>query len=147
MRTNKPTLCRVGLMLFAFVLAWLFVLAKTDNPQAESCRSCHANKFSGGSKYSHPPVTNCLGCHKSHDTTQNPATGQLLLGDPIVLCQEPCHTNMGRSHTVGRNLHNPTSGQTMDVTCTNQCHDPHGSEFKNVLRMNARELCFSCHNL
>lgn len=147
MENLKPHHAWIGVLLTALLLAGFMVVAQTPSQQAESCRSCHAAKFDKGSKYSHPPVVDCLGCHKSHGNIQNPVVNQLLLGDPTVLCQEPCHTNMGRSHTVGRSLRNPTSGQPMDVTCTSQCHDPHGSEYKNILRMSARDLCFSCHNL
>ncbi len=125
------------------LLALLFAVAQDQTPDWTECRSCHEEKYSDAYKYSHPKETGCLGCHVTHDRK----TGKLLLGDEIILCQEPCHTNMGRSHTTGRMLRNPTSGDSQDVTCTNRCHDPHGSDYKHILKMKPRDLCFSCHDL
>jgi predicted CXXCH cytochrome family protein len=54
---------------------------------------------------------------------------------------------MGRSHPVGENLLNPTSKRLQSLTCTSACHDPHGSDHPKILRLSARELCFSCHDM
>jgi predicted CXXCH cytochrome family protein len=70
-----------------------------------------------------------------------------LLAPPLVVCTEPCHTSMGRSHPVGENLLNPTSKRLQSLTCTSACHDPHGSDHPKILRLSARELCFSCHDM
>jgi len=114
--------------------------AKSGN--YDNCQACHQDKYGGTYKYMHSNSPQCLSCHSTH-TSGNP---DLLLASPVILCQEPCHTNLGRSHPVGNNLINPDSQQVMNLTCTNYCHDAHGSNYKNILKTNARELCFSCHD-
>lgn len=94
-------------------------------------------------RYTHPVSLACTVCHMPH----RDGGMSRLLADPLTTCQEPCHTNMGRSHPVGRNLMNPTSKRQQDLTCTNACHEPHGSDNPHILRMPARELCFSCHDM
>jgi predicted CXXCH cytochrome family protein len=132
----------IGILLtLAF---FIMILAVAQSPSEwDDCQSCHKDKFEGSSRYMHPQVAGCEVCHTSHDRDK----GKLLLADEIVLCQEPCHTDLGRSHSTGRNLRNPTTDELQDVTCTNRCHDPHGSDYKAILRVGAKELCTSCHDL
>ncbi len=131
------------LVLLAIGVLFIIGVHADEDEKGNNCVECHAEKSGRASTYMHPKVTDCLGCHLPHGSNAK----KLLLGDEIVLCQEPCHTNMGRSHPFGRDLKNPQTGFRQDVTCTSQCHDPHGSEYKGILRMNARDLCFSCHDM
>ncbi len=132
------------LWLLMFFGLFLILFAREEEPQDwNDCRKCHEDLYEDNFRYMHPRETDCMGCHVSHDR----GTGKLLLGDEVILCQEPCHTDLGRSHPTGKNLRNPTSGEYQEITCTNRCHDPHGSNYKAILRMEARDLCFSCHDL
>jgi predicted CXXCH cytochrome family protein len=129
--------------LISLALAGIIIKANPKPPQESGdCIECHLDKYDGP-EYMHPGQLACLSCHFTHSNNR----GSMYLSDKTILCQEPCHTNMGRSHPVGRNLINPTTKQTQEVTCTNYCHDAHGSRFAGILKMPARQLCFSCHNL
>lgn len=107
------------------------------------CLSCHTTALRAGLRYPHPEEVGCAGCHLPH----RKGGVSRLLADPLLVCTEPCHTSMGRSHPVGRGLLNPTSKRAQDLTCTSACHDPHGSDHPKILRTSARELCFSCHDM
>ncbi|HEX05659.1 MAG TPA: hypothetical protein ENH10_11000 [Bacteroidetes bacterium] len=129
--------CIVGCLI-------ILLMARAEGPVDWSeCGTCHSEHARGEYAFEHPDNLSCTACHVTHKS----GTGKLLLASPLIVCQEPCHTEMGRSHSVGEALINPSSKMPQDVTCTSDCHDPHGSNYKHILQMPARELCFSCHRL
>ncbi len=113
--------------------------------QWNDCRACHKGNSKGTSSFTHPADVECMACHVPH--LSNNGREKLLRAKVRVLCESPCHINMGRSHTIGQELMNPTTRQRQNLTCTSHCHDPHGSEFRGFLRMDPDDLCFSCHDM
>jgi predicted CXXCH cytochrome family protein len=115
-------------------------------PERE-CASCHEQIVSqmGTAEYVHPALRAdqgraalCLDCHRFHD-----AKDKLLPDDPIQTCLA-CHPASGGegSHPVG--VPNFRSGR--EITCTSDCHDPHGSANRWICRMEpGHALCISCH--
>lgn len=104
---------------------------------AENC-GCHSNKY--GKNFAHLPVKNgdCFSCHKQtgqkHPKVKKEA---FLLKDKgkAGLCHE-CHKRMDTKKYV----HSPVAaGDCMD------CHDPHQTDNKYMLKDEGAVLCYSCH--
>jgi predicted CXXCH cytochrome family protein len=132
-----------------------------------ACKDCHVRTEDGGlglkpeadcgfchkeiaaqirtARHKHPPVKGphesvvlCLDCHTFHDSKT-----RFLPADPLNACLA-CHPESGKagSHPVG--VKNPKTGRP--ITCTSECHDPHGSSYRWSCRIEpGRALCISCH--
>lgn len=111
------------------------------------CVACHQEIGDrlASSPHGHPGPSGsgravCLDCHAFHD-----ASPRFLPGDPIESCAKAsCHPEQldEGSHPVGGI--DPRTGRTM--TCTSDCHDPHGSRFKWFCKSApGRDLCVGCH--
>ena len=111
-------------------------------PKSEICYGCHPDIKPENFLFPHQENP-CMLCHQPHAST----ISKLLLGDPVVLCGEPCHSvaEHGRSNPYGFDVIDPNTNSIL--TCTSSCHKPHGSDFKNQLAINPRDLCFKCHKL
>jgi predicted CXXCH cytochrome family protein len=122
------------------------LLVAEDNAM---CYRCHTTAMGGskaikasyeGSK--HQPQL-CIRCHTPHGSNVAP----LLLKTKPEICLQ-CHTTMeGKNKHVVRPGYNKYDRASSAITCTDECHDPHGTKF--VTMLNAPypqdQLCLSCH--
>ena len=156
---NSKLDCHVATLLAMTLL--LFIIASVseaisnsysqDTEKAERgslCFPCHPDFKDKNAGYGHKPFIeeDCSRCHKFHG--DNPKKGNLKKNfsqADIDLCYS-CHPNdkLGLSHPVGGNMRDPNTGYLL--TCTSTCHDPHGSEYRFILRQEGgKNLCISCH--
>lgn len=111
------------------------------------CEGCHVEiaRRMRAAAHAHPAVRAghgktavCLDCHAFHDAKE-----KFLMSDPTASCAI-CHPASIReeSHPVG--VANARTGRP--ITCTSECHDPHGSPYRWFCRMEpGRALCLDCH--
>lgn len=71
-------------------------------------------------------------CASCHDQT---SMGNLVMPQPRLCYQ--CHENFEQIYNV---VHGPVGGGY----CT-ECHQPHYTKEKYLLRLSGQELCFQCH--
>lgn len=112
--------------------------ADTDRKYHKTCLSagCHEPQTHPGEPL-HPPFREgrCLVCHDDHATSQP----HLIKAGGDALCLS-CHTGMTLT-TATQTLAHPAGGQH----CT-QCHNPHQSRERNLLRGKEQLLsCAGCH--
>ena len=141
-------LVSIIVVLFVFSFASLYSQNDGKAERGSLCFPCHPDFKSKNATYVHKPFLeeDCNRCHKFHG--DNPREGNLKKNfsqADIDLCYS-CHPNdkLGLSHPVGGNMKDVNTGYLM--TCTSTCHDPHGSEYRFILRQDdGKNLCISCH--
>lgn len=106
------------------------------------CRNCHEDTFKRQEErlYVHVKAVNeCGKCHDVHGSNRM----AMLSGDGNSICVE-CHAAQGAfTHPVGDKVFDPRTGHVM--TCVT-CHNPHGTDYKNHLRLSGtKTLCVQCH--
>lgn len=106
------------------------------------CRSCHEDTFRRQAKrlFVHSETINdCGKCHAVHGSNRL----AMLKDDGNAICVG-CHKSQGVfSHPVGKGVLDQRTGAVM--TCVT-CHNPHGTDYKNQLRLSgAKALCVQCH--
>lgn len=97
------------------------------------CEFCHIDKTGREGPVVHAPVAKgeCSACHDPHGSQ----TKQLLKKDTVAqLCSE-CH----KAALAGSHVHGPAA-----TDCT-ACHKAHTADHKNLLTLEGRDLCVSCH--
>ena len=109
------------------------------------CLGCHEGYRPRRVKHPHQGFEeeSCVRCHQDHGET--PPKEHLPTERDMYLCYE-CHkkSSLGRSHPTGATVIEEKSGKMM--TCTSFCHNPHGSNYADMLRDDGkRELCIGCH--
>jgi predicted CXXCH cytochrome family protein len=129
-----------------FVFAVPTASAKTHpvpldkNTDSAKCIECHADKTQG--KFVHSAIaTGCMSCHEirvNRDITRV----KLITATPYKLCLT-CHADKDASKIQGQ-VHKPGIRDCLT------CHDPHGSDNKNLLVKATSgdqkdNLCLSCH--
>ncbi len=135
-------------LVFIFSMVSLHSQNEGKAERGSLCFPCHADFKDKNVGYEHKPFIqeDCSRCHKFHG--DNPRKGNLKKNfsqADIDLCYS-CHPNdkLGLSHPVGGNMRDPNTGYLM--TCTSTCHDPHGSDYRFILRQEGgKNLCISCH--
>lgn len=118
------------------------------------CLACHSDKENLVSKDKPMPFVHgiikgmgCVACHDPHAEDQ-----PFLVRKPINELCVGCHTGLAgvtRGHPVGGH---PVAGPkerrrpNRELNCTS-CHDPHGSNYENLLIGDSRrgKLCIACH--
>ena len=106
-----------------------FKFARKDN---DLCLNCHLEQTAG--KNVHEPVKegSCTQCHNPHSSDNE---GLLHKESVAEMCAE-CHASV----TEHENLHGPVAVGECSI-----CHNPHSSDEKNLMTVNPKELCVSCH--
>lgn len=106
------------------------------------CFECHGDKQAVYETSKHT-AADCVGCHTPHGSAYRP----MLLANQPDLCLR-CH-----SKYEGSNSH-PVRPEYYDVhakkglTCTSSCHNPHGTQYKFMIRtynFNRDSMCLQCH--
>jgi DmsE family decaheme c-type cytochrome len=109
--------------------------------EPELCLGCHRGKRPEFSLNSHHPVVRegriqCTDCHNQHGQMALPA------GDSQQVRREcaECHTQQRGPYVFE---HGTMSGGLSDGCL--DCHRPHGSPNRDLLRLTGRGLCLTCH--
>jgi predicted CXXCH cytochrome family protein len=105
-------------------------------PEDSPCYSCHKNKMVSANLHVPSKKWECLQCHEMKKGVQ-----KYSVPKPVEPLCYRCH---GKQVTGWKNMkmiHGPTGvGQ-----CT-LCHDPHGTDWPALTRMQATDLCVNCHS-
>ena len=112
-------------------------------PNSTKILFSHDAKFGVTDKIQHPLIKEgqCLSCHSSYDEERHKEALK-----PVDVTCVRCHEQekLGRSHPIGPGIIDPNTQEAM--TCVSTCHNPHQSEFKNLLSYrNSMDLCLGCH--
>jgi predicted CXXCH cytochrome family protein len=105
---------------------------------ASTCKSCH-DRAMFEKKVKHPEQ-DCETCHAPHGSQFQ----GLLVDSQIQVCLT-CHDDVDKTHfhPYSGPAKDPRTGE--DLVCTS-CHNPHSSEFAQLLTHDkARGLCVQCH--
>ncbi|MGE4498229.1 MAG: cytochrome c3 family protein [Deferribacterales bacterium] len=111
-------------------------------PKGELCFVCHSDKKADLSKVSvHAPVADdCTQCHDPHNSDTK---FHLKAADEKALCLT-CHGDMDPAFKenilTAQFKHQPVE----DGSC-GECHNPHASDFGQLLRSDTKQICFECH--
>ncbi|MBI4245354.1 MAG: DmsE family decaheme c-type cytochrome [Planctomycetes bacterium] len=108
-----------------------------NSNQLELCGSCHKDKRLAMEKTSHHPVREgkmgCTSCHDPHGTGSSPSIKASSTND---LCYK-CHTEKRGPQLFP---HPPVAED-----CA-LCHNPHGSIYNKLLKVEPPYLCQRCHS-
>jgi predicted CXXCH cytochrome family protein len=130
---------------------------------AKLCGSCHTPDQALSAKHSGYDLTtaNCIDCHNPHSSTR---AKLLRANDHPPFAEKSCDN----CHTVGADGKPQISGEISGVCaachdmvetekakpvhhapfeagqCTD-CHSPHSSDYKSLLRSDGNDLCLNCH--
>lgn len=111
------------------------------------CYQCHGDKKAIYESSAHS-VNLCIRCHTPHGSRYAP----LLIKPNPQVCYD-CHPESSFSQVAGKN--HPVDPNFFDVhankglTCTSSCHNPHGTQYKFMLRnffYPQDGLCLQCHS-
>lgn len=108
----------------------------------ELCYTCHGDRKEAFNKaVVHEPVKE--GCTSCHDPHGSEAKFHLNSKDEETLCFN-CHAEL--SPEVVESIQSATykHDPVQDGKC-GDCHNPHASEYANLLRSDTKILCFECH--
>ncbi len=125
----------------AYVATVFFVIAaaiacggavRAENATDTPCLTCH-EKVAAPAKHVHKPLMDCGTCHKPIESKNHPTDKKSMkLTQNIPGLCTSCHKNI-----------KPTSAHAS--MCTN-CHDAHRSDFSKLLRSDAKDVCYLCHD-
>ncbi len=116
-----------------YFLLNLQALAAEGNP----CLTCHGDLKA--QKTIHQPLAmGCEACHKAVEGKNHPEKGSMVLIQGMPALCYSCHDE---SKFKGSSIHKPIS-----IGICKACHNPHSSNFKNLLRSELPELCYFCHD-
>ncbi len=98
------------------------------------CIECH--EVAEDATHLHGPtaVGECSLCHTAHESDYK----NRLTMDPNTLCVF-CHVTTAEELEDIEFLHEPVDGNCVE------CHDPHGANNWKMLKAEAPDMCFSCH--
>ncbi len=113
----------------------------------EMCYACHYEKripyvYTAHNEVEYTAIWRgaCVNCHVAHGSDWGP----LLAKEELELCWT-CHPSYSgkTSHPVKRYTYAwHTKGKLL---CTSSCHDPHGTQYRNMLLRLPDGLCLACH--
>lgn len=104
-------------------------------PQDSPCYSCH--KGINVNAFKHYPTTQWT-CFTCHEVLQKGR--KYTIPHPNEKVCYPCHNSQLNQWKSRKIMHGPTAVGT----CT-LCHNPHGSSYVSLLRMQTTDLCINCH--
>ncbi len=119
------------------------------SPAESICFPCHKQKFSG-IEFQHKAAGvnwECLNCHQAEAvetdySINGPIKFVIMEGMAVApLCYD-CHKDKKQEHDQYKYVHGPVAMQGCIM-----CHDPHGSNDKNLLLMEVSTMCINCHDL
>lgn len=130
----------VKAFIFAAIAVIVFGSATPETFSAEEnpCLKCHT-KFREPAKSVHAALAlGCQTCHTTAEGKKHPEQkDSIILIQPLPsLCYE-CHE---ASQFKGSSVHAPVK----NGMCT-ACHDPHQSNYLNLLLKQSPVLCYTCH--
>ena len=104
-------------------------------PEQSTCYSCHAQKTAN--TFVHNPVGQwtCFTCHEILKGQRKYTTPK-----PDQTVCYPCHNRELKEWKSRKMMHGPTA-----VGHCTLCHNPHGSTYPALLRMQTTDLCINCH--
>ena len=104
-------------------------------PEDSPCYSCHNNKLTRANLHVPSQKWECLQCHELKKDGP-----KYSVPKPVEILCYRCHGKKVSGWKKMKMVHGPTGlGQ-----CT-LCHDPHGSDFPALARMQVTDLCTNCH--
>ncbi|MGB3211398.1 MAG: cytochrome c3 family protein [Desulforhopalus sp.] len=104
-------------------------------PEQSTCFGCHAAK--SVNTFVHNPAAQwtCFTCHEVREGQRKYTTPK-----PDTKACYPCHNSELKQWKSRRIMHGPTA-----VGHCTLCHNPHGSGWPALLRMQTTDLCINCH--
>ena len=111
-------------------------------PRDRLCLACHDDIRKGlaaptGSVHQ-PVAKDCTLCHRVHGGGAGPA---LTVSDTPTLCKT-CHADLVNRALNAKHPHKPV---LENKRCA-ECHDPHFSRGRSLLKKTTRDLCLGCHD-
>ncbi len=102
----------------------------------ETCFLCHAQKRAQMWRSSHMPIregkVDCTDCHNAHGGLGSPLLKETTINEVCYTCHTEKRGPLLWEHAPVRE------------NCAN-CHDPHGTNHPNLLKIRGPYLCQSCH--
>ncbi len=108
---------------------------RPGTPEDSPCYTCHSRK--NNDTFTHQPAAqwNCFSCH------------EVLRGERKYTAPKPdqkvcfpCHNYELKEWKKKKLMHGPTA-----VGHCTLCHNPHGSDWPALLKMQTTDLCINCH--
>ncbi|TKB11368.1 cytochrome c3 family protein [Desulforhopalus sp. IMCC35007] len=108
---------------------------RPGKPEKSPCFTCHARKCVNS--FVHKPAAQwmCFTCHEVLEAERKYTTPK-----PDQKVCAPCHSYQLNDWKSKKIMHGPTAVGN----CT-LCHNPHGSDLPDLLRMQTTDLCVNCH--
>ncbi|MDH4202815.1 MAG: cytochrome c3 family protein [Phycisphaerae bacterium] len=108
---------------------WKLLQSVTD-----LCQSCHLEVAT--MKNVHEPLKtgDCLQCHDPHSSDNKFFLHEKTIAEQCAECHDPT------AHKAF--LHGPVAVGECTI-----CHDSHSSDYTGLLKVEPKELCFSCHTI
>lgn len=117
-------------------------VVKPPDTVGGTCFRCHESMLDKLNKRAvHRPFAEgrCDVCHTRHDAKTFVTRLTAGVGE---MCGSKCHSRDLEKYAKMSAQHVPYKKEW----CT-ACHDPHGSDYESVLRMNPSRICLTCHNM
>ncbi len=135
---------RLGSVVLAATTAFVPVAVAGRHPrlisvEASHCSTCHGKLLRGKASIHPPAREDCTSCHDVRISDEGTAIGLNEKGP--ALCLE-CHNNLQKA--VEGELASPHA--PVGDSCLN-CHTPHASARKHLLKGSVPDLCLGCHDL
>ena len=111
-------------------------------PKEELCFGCHTDKKDDMAKISthYPATEDCTLCHDPHNSDTK---FHLKAENEKALCLT-CHGDMDPDFKS--NIENAkVKHQPVEEGSCGTCHNPHASDFGQLLRSDTKQICFDCH--
>ncbi len=123
--------------------------APSENPTLNVCYACHKEQSEGFS-IAHGEAGVMLDCMKCHQTERmetdfsidGPVRFNIKEGVRVAPLCYRCHEDKEKQHTDFKYVHGPVA-----MGGCSMCHNPHGSDMKNILQKETSTLCIDCHRM
>lgn len=108
---------------------------RPEKPEDSPCYTCHAKKSNNA--YTHNPAAawTCFSCHEVLRGKR-----KYTAPKPDQKVCYPCHNYELKNWKKKKLMHGPTA-----VGHCTLCHNPHGSDWPALLKMQTTDLCVNCH--
>ena len=104
-------------------------------PEQSTCYICHAQKSVNSFVHNPAAQWTCFSCHEILKGQRKYTTPK-----PDQQVCYPCHNKVMKQWKNKKIMHGPTA-----VGHCTLCHNPHGSAYPSLLRMQTTDLCINCH--
>lgn len=108
---------------------------RPQTPEDSPCYTCHARK--DNNSFTHQPAAQwtCFSCHEVQRGER-----KYTAPKPDQKVCYPCHNYEVKDWKKKKLMHGPTA-----VGHCTLCHNPHGSSWPALLKMQTTDLCVNCH--